>query len=81
MAAAKVGQVQDTTEQWTVKPKFGSEVMEPIRGFPKMRGTFGGTHNKNYSRLGVHIGVPLFMETTKKPYARLLSRNSNRLSF
>ena len=32
--------------------------------FPKLGGPFWGPHNKDYSILGVYIGVPLFWETT-----------------
>ena len=33
--------------------------------FPKIKGTFlGDAYNKNYSILGVYIGVPSFWETT-----------------
>ena len=36
-----------------------------IWGFPKIRGTlFKGSHHKDYSILGVDIGVPLFWEST-----------------
>ena len=38
---------------------------ESIWGFPKIRGThFRGPNNKDYSILGVYIGVPLFWEAT-----------------
>ena len=45
----------------------GTFAVSPLKwGFPKIRGTlFGGPHNKDYSILGVYIGVPLFWGTTK----------------
>ena len=44
---------------------FGSVLGSTIWGFPKIRGAIlGGPYNKDYSILGVYIGVPLFGETT-----------------
>ena len=39
-------------------------------GFPKIRSTFGGPYNKDYSIWGSKFGVPPFWETTTSPPER-----------
>ena len=48
-----------------VSASWGPWLLNPTRGFPKIKGTFlGGPHNKDYSIFGSVLGSPLFGETT-----------------